>query len=267
MIIGAEHWQVFAAGFVAAVMNSVAGGGTMVTFPALLAAGLPPVLANTTSTVALFAGMPGGVWACRRKLGEVKEWLWPLGIATFVGGGVGGGLLLWLPASVFEAIVPWLVLLATALFLLNGPLQAWTRRRAAARAAMDGEGSAAAAAEPARPSAWGVAFQSLVGAYGGYFGAGMGIMMLAGLGLLGLRDLRRMNAIKLFLGLVANVLCVGWFIFRGAVDWPLALALLAGSVPGYWVGSHFAQRIPQALVRALVVLTGIAIAVHLFWKR
>lgn len=262
MLPFADAWPVIAAGFVAAVMNSVAGGGTMVTFPALLAAGLPPVLANTTSTVALFAGMPGGVWACRRQLADLKPWLWPLGLATFVGGALGGVLLLWLPAAVFEAIVPWLVLLATGLFLVNGPLQAWIRRRAA-RAQPGVE----PAAEPARPSAWGVAFQTLVGVYGGYFGAGMGIMMLAGLGLLGLRDLRRMNALKLFLALVANVVCVVWFIAQGAVHWPLALCLLAGSVPGYWVGTHFAQRIPQPVVRALVVVIGVAIAVHLFWKR
>lgn len=243
-----------AAGFFAAVMNSVAGGGTMLTFPALLGAGLSPVLANTTSTVALFLGMPGSVWAFRRKLWEVRAWILPLATVSLIGGIGGGVLLLALPPEVFAAVVPWLLLFATLLFMVNSPIQRWLRKRR----------GTSVAEEPGRPKAWGIVFQSGVAVYGGYFGAGIGIMMLAGLGLLGLRDVNRMNALKALLGMTCNIGSVVYFISRGSVDWPLAAWLFAGSIPGYFFGSHFAQRIPPVAVRSIVVIIGIGIAIRLF---
>lgn len=252
-----SEWIVLAAGFLAAVMNAIAGGGTMLTFPALLAAGLPGVLANTTSTVALFIGMPGSVWNFRHRLKEVKPWILPLGIVSLLGGLGGGILLLALPSDFFDAIVPWLLLFATTLFLLNAPLQRWLKRHA-----RPGE-----EAEPTRPKAWGIAFQTGVAIYGGYFGAGIGIMMLAGLGLLGLRDVKRMNALKALLALLCNVASVVWFICCGKVDWRLAGWLIAGSIPGYFLGSHLAQRIPAIAVRIIVAIIGLGIAANLFWKQ
>ena len=242
------------AGFLAAVMNAVAGGGTMLTFPALMAAGLSPVQANTTSTVALFLGMPGSVWAFRRRLKEVEHWILPLGLVSLLGGLGGGMLLLALPSSVFEAVVPWLLLMATALFLLNAPIQRWLRARR----------GAGADHEPDRPKAWGILFQAGVAVYGGYFGAGIGIMMLAGLGLLGLKDLNRMNALKSLLALTCNVAAVVWFIACGSVDWRLAGWLVVGSIPGYFLGSHFAQKIPALAVRILVAVIGLGIAASFF---
>ncbi len=250
------EWIVLAAGFLAAVMNSVAGGGTMLTFPALMAAGLPGVLANTTSTVALFIGMPGSVWAFRKKLAEVKRWIVPLGIVSLLGGLAGGWLLLALPPGVFDRVVPWLLLMATALFLLNGTLRRWAARH-----------SPPAADTPPTPPAWGLAFQAGVGVYGGYFGAGIGIMMLAGLSLLGMRDVHRMNALKSLLGLLCNVASVVYFMACDAVDWRLAGWLVAGSIPGYFLGSHFAQRIPATAVRVIVAIIGLGIAAHLFWRQ
>lgn len=254
---GHQEWIVLAAGFLAAVMNAVAGGGTMLTFPALMAAGLSPVQANTTSTVALFLGMPGSVWAFRHRLKEVKRWILPLGLVSLLGGLGGGMLLLALPAGVFEKVVPWLLLMATALFLLNAPIQRWLKKRR-------GEGSDD---EPDRPKAWGIAFQTGVAIYGGYFGAGIGIMMLAGLGLLGLRDLNRMNALKSLLALLCNIASVIWFISRGSVDWRLAGWLVAGSIPGYFLGAHFAQKIPPTAVRLIVAVIGLGIAASFFWKQ
>ena len=238
-------------------MNAVAGGGTMLTFPALMAAGLSPVMANTTSTVALFIGMPGSVLAFRKHLGEVKAWLVPLGIVSLLGGLGGGMLLLALPPDVFKRVVPWLLLMATALFLLNAPLQRWLRAKRGAAAA-EGE------QEPTKPKPWGIAFQTLVAVYGGYFGAGIGIMMLAGLGLLGLKDLNRMNALKSLLALTCNVASVVWFIACGSVDWRLAGWLVVGSIPGYFLGSHFAQKIPALAVRILVAVIGLGIAASFF---
>ncbi|WP_193214359.1 TSUP family transporter [Luteolibacter marinus] len=252
-----SEWIVLAAGFLAAVMNSIAGGGTMLTFPALLAAGLSGVMANTTSTVALFLGMPGSLWAFRRRLAEVKPWILPMGIVSLLGGLGGGMLLLALPSEFFDKVVPWLLLFATALFMLNGPIQRWLRRK------REKEPDT----EPDRPKAWGLLFQSGVALYGGYFGAGIGIMMLAGLGLLGLRDVNRMNAIKALLGMLCNIASVIYFIACGAVDWRLAGWLVAGSIPGYFLGSHFAQKIPAIAVRAIVSAIGLGIAASLFWKQ
>src|SRR5690606_25951700 len=144
----------------------------------------------------------------------------------------------------------------TLLFMVNGPIQRWLRKRR-------GTGEAE---EPERPKAWGIAFQSCVAIYGGYFGAGIGIMMLAGLGLLGLRDVNRMNALKAVLGMTCNTGSVIYFISRGSVDWSLAAWLFAGSIPGYFFGSHFAQRIPPIAVRTIVVIIGIGIAIRLFMK-
>ena len=257
---GHQEWIVLAAGFLAAVMNAVAGGGTMLTFPALMAAGLSPVLANTTSTVALFIGMPGSVWAFRKHLGEVKAWIIPLGIISLLGGLGGGMLLLALPPDVFKRVVPWLLLMATTLFLANAPLQRWLRAK---RGAAESEGTQ----EPTKPKPWGIAFQALVAVYGGYFGAGIGIMMLAGLSLLGLQNLTRINALKSVLALLCNVASVVWFIARGSVDWHLAGWLVAGSLPGYFLGAHFAQRIPATAVRIIVAVIGLGIAAQLFWKQ
>jgi uncharacterized membrane protein YfcA len=250
------EWIVLAAGFLAAVMNSVAGGGTMLTFPALLAAGLSGVMANTTSTVALFIGMPGSVWAFRKKLAEVKSWILPLSIVSLLGGLAGGWLLLALPSGFFDLIVPWLLLMATALFLLNGPIRRWANRHAPSDAA-----------EPTAPRPWGVAFQAGVGIYGGYFGAGIGIMMLAGLSLLGMKDVHRMNALKSLLGLLCNVASVVYFIYCDAVDWRLAGWLIAGSIPGYYLGSHYGQKIPATAVRVIVAVIGVGIATRLFWQQ
>jgi hypothetical protein len=258
-MMGPEELWVCAAGFGAAVMNAIAGGGTMLTFPALLAAGLPPVLANTTSTVALCVGMPGGVWAFRRHLVGLGGWIWPLGVVSVIGGIAGGMLLLAMPSAVFVAVVPWLLLMATALFVLHEPLVSWLRRR-------QGGAGAESGVEGRRPSAWGVGVQVLVGIYGGYFGAGIGIMMLASLSLLGLRDINRLNALKALLAFLVNMASVIYFLIHGHVDWSLAVWLMAGSVPGSIVGAKLAQRIPARWVRLIAATIGIIIAVSLWLK-
>jgi uncharacterized membrane protein YfcA len=249
-----SEWMVCAAGFVAAMMNSIAGGGTMLTFPALLAAGVPGVLANTTSCVALFIGLPGSVWSFRRHLLGTKAWLAPLGVVSLLSGLAGGVLLLALPSEAFDVVVPWLLLLATLLFVLHGPLQRWAR------------GKAPAGPEPTRPRPWGIACQAVVGLYGGYFGAGIGIMMLACLSGLGLRDINRMNALKGALAILINGTSVVYFIARGQVHWPLAFWLMAGSVPGYFLGAVLAQRIPGAWVRGIAAVIGIGMAVVLWYR-
>ena len=244
------------AGCVAGMMNAMAGGGTVVTFPALLWAGLDGMGANMTSTVALFPGMPVSVWSFRNHLGEVKGWLRILAPISLVGGLAGAILLLNMGSSTFDFIVPWLLLLATFLFMANGLVQGWLRRR---------RGTPDAASEEPKPlRLWGILFLSAVAVYGGYFGAGIGIMMLAALGLLGMTNMNQMNALKVVLAMLMNFAAVVWFIVRGQVDWHLAVCLMAGSVPGYWVGSVLAQRIPAAWVRAVGAIIGLTISVKLF---
>ncbi|HSI62794.1 MAG TPA: sulfite exporter TauE/SafE family protein, partial [Candidatus Saccharimonadia bacterium] len=189
------EWQkplvVAGAGFLAGMMNAVAGGGTMVTFPVLLWAGLNTMQANITSTVALFPGMPLSAWTFRRHIGPLSSWLRKLAPVVLLGGLAGGVLLIQTGSRVFDFIVPWLLLLATILFMCNGVVQRWLSRRQAASLPPGEEGKAP---EP-QLHLWSVFILAAVAVYGGYFGAGIGIMMLATLGLLGLRDINQMNAL------------------------------------------------------------------------
>ena len=261
------EWQkslvVAGAGFLAGMMNAMAGGGTMVTFPALLWAGLNTMQANITSTVALFPGMPLSAWTFRRHIGPLSAWLRKLAPVALLGGLAGGVLLVQTGSQVLDFIVPWLLLMATVLFMCNGLVQRWLSRRQAAALAPGEEETPAAP----RLHLWSVFMLAAVAVYGGYFGAGIGIMMLATLGLLGLRDINQMNALKVVLALLMNVSAVVYFIIKGGVQWELALWLMAGSVGGYWTGSHVAQRIPAVWVRVVVVVIGLAICVELFMRQ
>jgi uncharacterized membrane protein YfcA len=264
---GTMDWQrslmVAGAGFVAGMMNAVAGGGTMVTFPALLWAGLNTLEANITSTVALFPGMPLSAWTFRRHIGPMSSWLWKLAPVALLGGLAGGILLVQTGSRVFDFIVPWLLLLATVLFMCNGLVQRWLSRR---------QSVAIPPGEEVKPfelklHLWSVFILAGVAVYGGYFGAGIGIMMLATLGVLGLRDINQMNAMKVVLAMLMNVSAVTYFIIKGGVQWDLAFWLMAGSVGGYWSGSLLAQRIPAVWVRTVVILIGLVICVELFMRQ
>ena len=250
-----KELMVCGAGFIAGMMNAMAGGGTVVTFPALLWVGLSGMEANMTSTVALFPGMPLSAWSFRKHIGELSHWLLKLAPIALLGGLAGGVLLLKTGSAVFDFIVPWLLLLATVLFMGNGPVTRWLRRRQ-----KDHD-------EPHQLKPWGVFMLACVAVYGGYFGAGIGIMMLATLGLLGLRDINQMNALKVVLALLMNFSAVVWFIMKGGVTWHWAWWLMAGSMSGYWLGSHLAQRIPAAWVRGIASLIGLAISIQLFVKQ
>jgi uncharacterized membrane protein YfcA len=248
---------VTSAGLIAGMMNAMAGGGTVVTFPALLWVGLSGMQANITSTVALFPGMPVGVWSFRKHIGELSHWLVKMAPVSLLGGLAGGVLLLKTGSQFFDFIVPWLLLMATLLFMSNRLVQRWVRSRKT-----DG-----VAAEPTELKSWGVFMLSVVAVYGGYFGAGIGIMMLATLSLLGLKDINQMNALKVVLAMLMNFSAVVYFIFKGETNWHWALCLMAGSIGGYWLGSHLAQRIPAAWVRGLVIVIGLGICIQLFVKQ
>lgn len=244
------------AALLAGVMNSVAGGGTLLTFPALIAAGLSPLQANATSTVALLPAALSSMLGYRGELTGARRWAIALALPSLIGGGLGALLLLHTSNATFERVVPWLVLGATALFLLQRPLLRWIRgHEAQSRAPHDAESRAPAFAL--------LVLQLAVGVYGGYFGAGVGILMLAALGFMGFSNIHRMNGLKNWGGFCMNLVAAGTFAASGIVDWPVALSMAVGSVMGGYLGARGAQRLPAALVRGVVAVIGIGSGVWL----
>jgi len=241
----------------AGVINAIAGGGTLVTFPALLAVGTPSVIANATSTVALVIGTAGSVFGYRRQVDAVRPWLRKFVPVSLVGGLLGSMLLTHTGEAVFARLVPFLLLFATLLFMAQGTLRRHVRF----------SGGSPAAGSARSLAVWGaITFQFAVAIYGGYFGAGIGILMLASLGLLGLTDIHEMNTLKTILGSLINLVAAAWFVGSGLVDWPKAGVMTVGALTGYYLGSHFAQRIPQATVRHLITAVGFVISAWLFWR-
>ena len=238
----------------AGVMNAMAGGGTILTFPTLLLLGVPAITANATSTVALWPGGAASLFGYRREVAAHRGWLRTLILPSLFGGALGAVLLLQTPVKAFEHLAPFLILFATALFMLQGIVTQWTggphaARRTSARLTL----------------AW--LFQFGVGLYGGYFGAGIGILMLAVLGFLGLSDIHAANGIKNFFAICMNGVAAGYFILRGAVDWPAALVMIAGSVAGGYAGARFARSIGREKARVAVVVIGLAVSAILLFQQ
>jgi uncharacterized membrane protein YfcA len=238
-----------AAGAGAGAMNALAGGGTILTFPALVLWGLPPTVANATSTVALLPGAAASLAGYRREVGAHRAWLSTLALPSVAGGAAGALLLLATPERLFARLAPWLILFATLLFF--------------AQSLAAGERDAESPAVPRRRfGAW--LAQLGVAVYGGYFGAGIGILMLAILGALGLRDIHAMNGLKNFFGICINAVAAAIFLAGDRVDYPAAAMTLAGAVLGGYAGARFGRRIGQRRARAAVVAVGVVLAVLLF---
>ncbi len=242
--------------FAAGVMNAIAGGGTIVTFPTLVFLGMPSIQANATSTVALLPGAASSMAGYREEVATHKEWLKTLFLPSLVGGAIGSVLLLLTPETTFKRLAPFLILFATSLFLLQMIL-----------AKRKGEGHAD---QPRTPARWAVAtlFQFGVAVYGGYFGAGIGILMLVNLGFLGLTDIHAMNGLKNFFGMTINFVAAAYFIFRGAVDWPVALVMVGGATLGGYAGARLARYVGREKARVGVVLIGFLVTgILLFQNR
>ena len=241
-------------------MNAIAGGGTLLTFPALVAAGLSPLAANATSTVALVPGALTSMWGYRGELTGARRWAVALTIPSLLGGLLGAWLLLHTPGATFNDVVPWLVLGATALFVVQRPLLAWVRRHHTTT--LDDAGVTARG-----PSPMLLAWQFLIGIYGGYFGAGVGILMLAALGFMGFTNLHRMNGLKNWGGFCMNAVASLSFAISGIVDWPVAVSMAIGAMAGGYLGSRGAQRVPQHFVRAAVAVVGTLSGIWLLMRR
>jgi uncharacterized membrane protein YfcA len=242
-----------AAAVVAGAVNAIAGGGTLLTFPTLIALGVDPVRANATNALALFPGSLAGAVGFRRELGRTRHWLWMLLPPSLLGGAAGAILLLHTSSELFRAISPFLVLLAAGLLALQ-----------------DRFGGRIAHAS-ARPSAaWragALGFQFLVGLYGGFFGAGIGILMLAALGALGVGDIHEMNGLKNVLAMSINFVAAVYFAVSGAILWSFAIVMMAGAIAGGYAGASLSRRFPAHVVMRAVVLIGVCVAIGLFVTR
>ena len=245
----------FGAAFLAGAINSVAGGGTLVSFPALIWLGLNSVTANATSTVAIWPGTVGSMWGYRRELRGAEPRFRVLIVPSLVGGITGALLLRWTPPAFFDRLVPFLILFATLLFMAQEPVQ---RKLNTADAA---------AHQSTRWLVGGMLFQLAVAIYGGYFGAGIGILMLAALSVLGLQDIHEMNSLKVVFGGSINGIAAAYFIWARMIYWPYVVIMAVAAVAGGYGGAGAARRIGRTAVRRIVIAIGFGMAVSLFIKK
>jgi len=243
------------AAMAAGLINAVAGGGTMITFPVLLLFGTAPVTANATSTVALVIGTAGSIFGFRGHMAVIKPWLSRFLPVSILGGWLGSMMLTRTSDEAFARLVPFLILFATVLFFAQGAFRRFSRREALG-ASSKGRGVWVA-----------VAFQFAVAIYGGYFGAGIGILMLASLGFLGMADIHEMNTLKNVLGSLINLVASAVFVASGIVDWSRAGVMTVGALVGYYAGAHLSQRIPQQYVRHIITGIGVVISGVMFYKQ
>ncbi len=244
----------FGAAFLAGAINSVAGGGTLVSFPTLIWLGLDSITANATSTVAIWPGTLGSLYGYRREIRAVERSHLLLIAPSLVGGVVGAILLRLTPSSVFDRLVPFLILFATVLFMAQGPVQRLL-------GAHKHEGS-----HGGKWLAGAMLFQLGVGLYGGYFGAGIGILMLAALAILGLKDIHEMNALKVVLGGTVNGIASVYFVVAHMVNWSYVLIMVAGALAGGYGGAGAARKAGAPAVRKTVIVIGLGMATYLFFK-
>ncbi len=246
-------FSAFASAFAAGAINSVAGGGTLLTFPTLIWLGLNSVAANATSTVAIWPGSLGGMWGYRKELRTADPRMLALTVPSLIGGISGALLLRFTPPSIFDAVVPFLILFATVLFMVQETVQRMFKAGQARHAS-------------ARWLAGAMLFQFFVALYGGYFGAGIGILMLAALSILGLTDIHQMNGLKNFFALCINGVAAIYFIFARMVEWPYVLIMAVGAIAGGYGGAGLARRLGRTVVRRVVIGIGFAMALALFVK-
>ncbi|MBP2298844.1 sulfite exporter TauE/SafE family protein [Azospirillum picis] len=234
------------AAFSSGALNAIAGGGAFITFPALLFAGVAPVAANASSTVALFPGQAASSWAYRREIAAARQVNLPVFVAlSLVGGLIGALLLLVTPNTVFAAFVPWLLLFATAVFAIGAYAPG-----VVARFSLGGRSV--------------LVVQFVISIYGGYFGGGIGFLMLAALTLFGIRDIHAMNGLRLLLAMLMNGAAVATFVFAGAVSWPETAAMAVAAVAGGYAGAMGAKRVDPRILKTLVVLIGASLTLYFF---
>ena len=251
---GQAIFLLIAAG-IAGALNAVAGGGSFISFPALLFIRIPAVAANATNTVALWPGLAASTLAYLKRLNAPLRVLVPLLVTSIAGGWAGALLLLKTPQHTFLRLVPWLLLGGTLLFAFGNSLRAIVGK--------------SAVMDDLRDTSWqaitvGSIAELLVAIYGGYFGAGVGFMVLGMLAMLGMRDIHAMGAIRTLLAVAINAAAVVTFIVAHAVLWPQCSVMIVGSLAGGWFGAHYAQKADPRKVRATVIGVGVAMTAYFF---
>lgn len=250
-----EFFFLFGAGFFGGVINSIAGGGSFITFPALLFIGVPPIAANATNTFASCAGYLSGMFAFRDNLNKHKKELPRLIIISIIGGLLGAWLLLKTPQSTFRIAIPWLLLFATVLFVFAEKLNVTIKKLSSSHK---------------HASAFGYFLLLLtllaVCIYGGFFNAGLGIITLSYLALAGYKDINTMNAMKLLISSIVSLIAIILFIFNDVIAWYQGFVLLSGTLIGGYLSAHVSKKIPQQYIRAFVIFASCAITLYFFIK-
>lgn len=252
----------FVAAILGGTLNSVAGGGSFIGFPALISVNVPPIQANTTNTVALWPGSVAAAWALRKELvRQNKLLLLALIGASLLGGIAGAQLLIHTSQSTFLRLIPFLLLMATLLFAFSPLINARLKQRAAEKR-KEGSSTSISLVALIRTAA----LQLVIAVYGGYFGGGIGILMLASLGIMGMEDIHEMNAVKNTLAACINGVAVVIFIFFKAIVWPDALVMIVGAILGGFGGGYYARKIDARIVRGFVILVGTLLTLAFFFS-
>lgn len=244
----------FLVAFIGGALNAVAGGGSFLTLPALLYTGVSPVSANATSTFAMWPASLASALAYRNEIFRAREWVLRLGVLSLVGGLLGGLLLVRTSDESFIRLLPWLMLVAAVTFSLGGRITAW------ARSARGVEGGSPGRRVPL----WTLPLQLIIATYGGYFGGGMGIMMLAAMAVAGMTDMHEMNALKVVLAIAINGVALATFIVSGSIAWAPGIVMVLGGVSGGYVGASLARRVPGSAVRTIVIVVAWGMTVYFF---
>jgi uncharacterized membrane protein YfcA len=262
--IRATDWRlpwVIVASFLAGTLNAVAGGGSFLSFPAMLSIGLGPIQANATNTVALWPGQLTSIAGYRDEVRKHFSLAWKMALAGLVGGSIGAIILLNTPATTFIHLVPWLLLFAALVFALSEPVMKWIQRhRAPAPTYSDNETERMKNFWPL------ILATTLVCFYIGYFGAGAGFLIISLLSVFGFQDLNEMNAMKVVSTTMANGMACILFAFSGKVEWRYCLAAMVTCAIGGYLSARMAQRLNPRFLRALVVTIGLSMAAYFFWK-
>jgi len=263
----------FAVAFIGGALNAVAGGGSFLTLPTLLYAGVAPVSANATSTFAMWPASLASALAYRDEISRGRTWMLRLGIISVVGGLLGGLLLVRTSDESFIRLLPWLMLVAAATFSFGGRLTTWARAMRSGR-----QGSVAVQIDDStqvvreNPGSihhvdvpmWTLPLQLIIATYGGYFGGGMGIMMLAAMAVAGMTDMHEMNALKVMLAIAINGVALAAFVVTGAISWAPGVVMVVGGVAGGYAGAAVARRVPGTVVRGIVIVVAWTMTVYFF---
>jgi uncharacterized protein len=249
-----EYPLLFIAGFVGGMLNSIAGGGTFITFPALLLVGIPPISANATNTFASCSGYISGAYALRKELLANTDELPKFILTSLIGGIVGAWLLLQTSESLFREVIPWLLLLSTVLFVYGGRLNNWLRRVASHHRCAPSIGQR-------------LLFLTFLGVcvYGGFFNAGLGIIVLSYLTLAGYRDINAMNGLKLLTSSSISLAAIALFIYDDVIVWREGFIVLLGTFTGGYIAAHVSRKVPQQYIRNIVIFVSIIITTYFFY--